>query len=304
MSPVSDRRDRVTSIQSELALAGLASNQADADTLRYARALEERILELEAQRGPDRERRSGPLPLEPAPSSPFRTTDLRTSEPLGPSQMPIPGEGSSEDGTSPAIRVGSGYSRNDPDTHAASTPSITMLPSLAPSSPNPAAADAATYETGIPPHTQDELVRIFLERVNPRYPFLHEETFIAWYDTWKSSRSLGVPLPPDERWKGFFIKMVSRHPLVASDRGLTLAAGFCGEPSDRPPGIIQRHESFPGRNVLVGLFGAPADGGRRCIPLPCRLWIPYSPVWIRFCMHKPTCFAPCMPCTRHRRRLC
>ncbi|PYI04692.1 nitrilase [Aspergillus sclerotiicarbonarius CBS 121057] len=193
-------------------------HKADADTPRYARALEERIIELEAQRGPDLDIRSGHLPLDPAASPSFRTTDVRRSELQGPSQIPIPVDGRPEDVASPAIRVVSDCPRNGQDIQAASTPSITMLPSLAPSSPNPVALEGANYETGIPPQIQDELVRIFLERVNPRYPFLHEETFIAWYDTWKSSRSLGVPLPLDERWKAFFIKMAFAVSLLIAPR--------------------------------------------------------------------------------------
>ncbi|RAK98547.1 nitrilase [Aspergillus ibericus CBS 121593] len=183
----------------------------------YARALEERILELEAERGSDLDLRSG-QPLDPDTPPSFRTTDVRTSESQGPSQMPMLVDERPADVASPAIRVVPDSLRNHQDIQAASTPSITMLPALAPSSPNPMTLDEASYETRIPPQTQDELVRVFLERVNPRYPFLHEETFIAWYDTWKSSRSLGVPLPQDERWKAFFIKMAFAVSLLIAPR--------------------------------------------------------------------------------------
>ena len=52
-----------------------------------------------------------------------------------------------------------------------------------------------------------DLIQTYLERVNPRYPFLHEETFANWYHTWVNSQRDGDALPAEEQWKIFFIKM-------------------------------------------------------------------------------------------------
>ncbi|PWY88144.1 hypothetical protein BO70DRAFT_385409 [Aspergillus heteromorphus CBS 117.55] len=130
----------------------------------YARALEERIQELEARQGSD------PV-IETIHSSP---------------PAPFP-----------------------------RTPSLGILPSLPLPSPD---ASSGGDVPDIPPHTQDHLVQIFLQRVNPRYPFLHEETFVAWYGAWKASRAEGVPLPAGDRWKAFFVKMAFAVSLLIAPR--------------------------------------------------------------------------------------
>ena len=52
------------------------------------------------------------------------------------------------------------------------------------------------------------LIQTYLERVNPRYPFLHEETFLTWYRSWKTFHISGSSLPIGEQRKAFFIQMV------------------------------------------------------------------------------------------------
>ncbi|PYH92266.1 hypothetical protein BO71DRAFT_485573 [Aspergillus ellipticus CBS 707.79] len=163
----------------------------------YARALEERIQELEAQDPPEH----NPVQVAEAelstalPIGRRRQTSRRTDRSIRPSPAP-----------SPSVELRS----------AASTPSLGLIPSLTLPSPNQCIREA--HESGIPPQTQDQLIRIFLERVNPRYPFLHEETFNAWYATWKTSRCMGVPLPAEERWKAVFVKMAFAVSLLIAPR--------------------------------------------------------------------------------------
>lgn len=130
---------------------------------------------------------------------------MQPTESLEPPQRQII-RAQTEEATFPAICLSSHGPGDDEGTQAGSTPSITVLPPL--HTPQSGSLEGTNYEKEIPSQTQDELIQIFLKRVNPRYPFLHEETFIAWYDAWKASRNLGVPLPPEEQWKAFFIKMV------------------------------------------------------------------------------------------------
>ncbi|OKP10689.1 hypothetical protein PENSUB_3992 [Penicillium subrubescens] len=60
----------------------------------------------------------------------------------------------------------------------------------------------------LPKHVEDTLIKIYLERVNPRYPFLHVSTFLEWYETWKA-RPKEQPIPNQKyRWKDFFVTMV------------------------------------------------------------------------------------------------
>ncbi|KAI9928473.1 hypothetical protein MW887_002518 [Aspergillus wentii] len=53
-------------------------------------------------------------------------------------------------------------------------------------------------------HTEHDLIQTYLERVNPRYPSLHQDTFKDWYSSWKDGRIL----PDEEKWKSFFVNMV------------------------------------------------------------------------------------------------
>lgn len=60
----------------------------------------------------------------------------------------------------------------------------------------------------LPKTVEDALIKIYLERVNPRYPFLHVSTFLEWYETWKARpKKNSVPNQKD-RWKDFFVTMV------------------------------------------------------------------------------------------------
>lgn len=60
----------------------------------------------------------------------------------------------------------------------------------------------------LPIQVEDALIKIYLERVNPRYPFLHVSTFLEWYETWKARpKEHQIPNNKD-RWKDFFVIMV------------------------------------------------------------------------------------------------
>ena len=62
----------------------------------------------------------------------------------------------------------------------------------------------------LPSHVEDALVEVYLERVNPRYPFLHVETFSGWYKSWKSRRHSGLIADPRDRWMDFIVTMVRK----------------------------------------------------------------------------------------------
>lgn len=65
-------------------------------------------------------------------------------------------------------------------------------------------------QIGLPSHVEDALVEVYLERVNPRYPFLHVETFSGWYKSWKSHRRSGLIADPRDRWMDFIVTMVRK----------------------------------------------------------------------------------------------
>ena len=51
------------------------------------------------------------------------------------------------------------------------------------------------------------LIQTYLERVNPRYPFIHETHFLTWYSSWKNLQPCGGDTPVGEQWRSFFIQM-------------------------------------------------------------------------------------------------
>lgn len=54
----------------------------------------------------------------------------------------------------------------------------------------------------------DRLVQIYLERVNPRYPFLHLATFLGWYESWKAQSQMDRARHQQSLWKDYFVTMV------------------------------------------------------------------------------------------------
>ena len=57
----------------------------------------------------------------------------------------------------------------------------------------------------------DRLVQIYLERVNPRYPFLHLDTFLGWYESWKAHSPMDRTRHQESLWKDYFVTMVRRN---------------------------------------------------------------------------------------------
>ncbi|OQD87808.1 hypothetical protein PENANT_c005G02572 [Penicillium antarcticum] len=64
----------------------------------------------------------------------------------------------------------------------------------------------------------DRLVHIYLERVNPRYPFLHRDTFLGWYESWKAHSHLDRVRHQQGLWKDYFITIVHAVALLLTPR--------------------------------------------------------------------------------------
>ncbi|KAJ5375070.1 hypothetical protein N7517_007076 [Penicillium concentricum] len=66
--------------------------------------------------------------------------------------------------------------------------------------------------------TSDRLVQIYLERVNPRYPFLHLTTFLGWYESWKAHSQMDRARDQQSLWKDYFVTMVHAVALLLTPR--------------------------------------------------------------------------------------
>ncbi|KAJ5449145.1 hypothetical protein N7445_003966 [Penicillium cf. griseofulvum] len=64
----------------------------------------------------------------------------------------------------------------------------------------------------------DRLVQIYLERVNPRYPFLHLATFLGWYESWKAHSQMDRARHHQSLWKDYFVTMVHAVALLLTPR--------------------------------------------------------------------------------------
>ncbi|KAG0160143.1 hypothetical protein PDIDSM_7670 [Penicillium digitatum] len=64
----------------------------------------------------------------------------------------------------------------------------------------------------------DRLVQIYLERVNPRYPFLHLATFLGWYESWKAQSQMDRARHQQSLWKDYFVTMVHAVALLLTPR--------------------------------------------------------------------------------------
>ncbi|KAJ6149552.1 hypothetical protein N7471_000751 [Penicillium samsonianum] len=64
----------------------------------------------------------------------------------------------------------------------------------------------------------DRLVQIYLERVNPRYPFLHLATFLGWYESWKAHSQVDKARHQQSLWKAYFVTMVHAVALLLTPR--------------------------------------------------------------------------------------
>ena len=153
---------------------------------RYARSLEMRVLELEAQA-------NQPVPRgSECNESEYQEIVQGQAHPVPPNSTP----GSLQNRelcSKPQSTGASVISRASPThfTHAGDDSPWTKTPS-----------EHLTQKR------EGYLIQTYLQRVNPRYPFLHEETFLAWYHSWKTSQGHSNYLPVDEKWKHYFVTMV------------------------------------------------------------------------------------------------
>lgn len=74
----------------------------------------------------------------------------------------------------------------------------------------------------------DRLVQIYLERVNPRYPFLHLDTFLGWYESWKARPPMDTR-DQNSLWKDFFVTMVRQNTLESGngEADFSMVSGTC-----------------------------------------------------------------------------
>lgn len=73
---------------------------------------------------------------------------------------------------------------------------------------------ATKHSTCLPDTVNDALIEVYLQRVNPRYPFLHGDTFLEWYRSWKTYRHKEPTADQKDRWKDFFVVMVRIFPVL------------------------------------------------------------------------------------------
>jgi hypothetical protein len=94
---------------------------------------------------------------------------------------------------------------SDPSTPSISQPDTPTVSKLSPFT------DQISQSNGplrLSKEISDQLVQIYLERVNPRYPFLHLDTFIGWYESWKAHSYLDRASDQQGLWKDYFVTMV------------------------------------------------------------------------------------------------
>jgi hypothetical protein len=97
------------------------------------------------------------------------------------------------------------------------------------------------HSVRLPTDVEDALIKIYLERVNPRYPFLHLGTFLEWYESWKARPRDRYVGEQNARWKDFFVTMVG--PLTNFcfffPRLLTSIPGSSSQHPSDSPGISE-----------------------------------------------------------------
>lgn len=73
--------------------------------------------------------------------------------------------------------------------------------------PQPVEQNTAYKDVQFSDQKEQALIQTYLERVNPRYPFIHKEQFLAWYSFWKDLQKSRGDIPSGEQWMSFFIQM-------------------------------------------------------------------------------------------------
>ncbi|KAJ5663022.1 hypothetical protein N7507_003753 [Penicillium longicatenatum] len=174
----------------------------------YTRTLENRIFELEANA---HEQVLNSLPhrsesIQSSTTAPVRQDE--TSSPIVRSTQP------SESRFVPPAEM----DIQTPMTIQASSPIFPNTPGIANQGSRtifrsifdglqPIEQDANSKDLRFSDQKEQALIQTYLERVNPRYPFILEEQFLDWYSSWKNLRNNGGDIPAGEQWKSFFIQM-------------------------------------------------------------------------------------------------
>lgn len=217
------------------------------------RSLESRIVELEAQIHDQRRQRSTTESVEC-----FKTPQEKGNNKIGDVCSPLPG--SSQPLCAPPLSGSIGANAQTPITIRASSTTFPNVPEnrirghrgeVTSDIENTDATEQGTAICNGPIFSDPKeltLIQTYLERVNPRYPFLHEETFLQWYHSWKNQLRSGDILPPEERWKSFFMRMAFSVSLLLSaqvspeERRTSNVSGarfyVCCEKGSKDPGSI------------------------------------------------------------------
>jgi hypothetical protein len=233
---------------------------------RYTRALEERIVDLESQipdKRPENLSASQQTPTQESPHQRGNETDHDSqaslaSRPPYPCSMPYAGASLA----SPFPHVVEGL----PDIHAQCGHSSLLIGILATltgnetsgylqtqsESPNAPIFSQFTKQVSqadrvprLSNETSDRLVQIYLERVNPRYPFLHLATFLGWYESWKSRSQIDRARHQQSLWKDYFVTMVwIKYSLIRIYTNLPYIVGACCCPTSNTSCLCRRHCYF------------------------------------------------------------
>ncbi|KAJ6105057.1 hypothetical protein N7486_003746, partial [Penicillium sp. IBT 16267x] len=174
----------------------------------YAGSLENRILELEAQ---TLEQVSNSLPQRSESIQNSTVPPERRNETNSPISRP----------TQPSVSLFVPPTEMDlqtPMTIQASSPIVPNTPGMTNHSSRtgfrsafegsePVEQGTTFKDLQFSDQKERALIQTYLERVNPRYPFIHEEKFLKWYSSWKDLKQFGRDIPVGEQWKSFFIQM-------------------------------------------------------------------------------------------------
>jgi hypothetical protein len=230
---------------------------------RYTRALEERIVDLESQipdKRPENFSASQQTPTQESPHQRGNETDHDSqaslaSRPPYPCSMPH-ARASSDSATLRCLAPGASLAspfphvvEGLPDIHAQCGHSSLLIGILATLTGNETSGYLQTQSEGpnapifsqfikqvsqadrvprLSNETSDRLVQIYLERVNPRYPFLHLATFLGWYESWKSRSQIDRARRQQSLWKDYFVTMVwIKYSLIRIYTNLPYIVGAC-----------------------------------------------------------------------------
>lgn len=252
---------------------------------RYTRALEERIVNLESQIPDKRSENLSASQQAPTQESPYQRgneTDHVSQASLAsrspyPHSMPRAGA-SSDTATLRSSATGASLDlpfphvvEGLPDTHGQCGHSSLLIGILATLTGTETSGFLQTQSEGpiatifsqftkqvsqadrVPlfsNETSDRLVQIYLERVNPRYPFLHLATFLGWYESWKSRSQMDRARHQQSLWKDYFVIMVwIKYSLIRIYINLRYIVGACCCPTSNTSCLCRRHCYFSSKCI-------------------------------------------------------